>query len=346
MTAPPARLLDVAWQRRSGLHDASHTTAYRLINREGDGLPDLAVDRYGDVLVAHVYSAGRVVDPPMHILRALAERAGARAVYVKYRPAQANVLSEQVRAELAPLVPIWGEAVACVVALEGGLSFEIHPADGLNPGLFLDMRDVRSWVRAVAAGKTVLNTFAYTCAFGVAAMAGGAARVLNLDISRRVLEWGARNYALNNLPAVRTDFVSGDVFDWLRRFARREERFDMVILDPPSFSTTRLSRFSVERDLTELVRLGAQIVQPDGVLIVATNHHQMAQPAFHRRVREGLRESAARVVRTFHEPAPDFPLAPGQQPYLKVMAVRIGEARSSLTAQRRRTTSRRLPQTD
>ncbi len=338
MPAPLAGLIDAAWQRRAALHSAPHTTAYRLINRAADGFPDLAVDRYGDALVAHVYSAGAVVDPPMRVLRLLAERAGAQSVYVKYRPAQANALDENLRANLAPATPVLGQAVERITALENGLRFEIRPGDGLNPGLFPDMREVRAWVRSVSAGKTVLNTFAYTCGFGVAALVGGAARALNLDISRRILDWGERNYTLNGLHAVKTDFVAGDVFDWLRRFARRGQRFDIVILDPPSFSTTRASRFSVERDMAGLVALAAAATQPGGWLVAATNHHQISPRAFRARVNEGLAQTSARIVRTLHEPETDFPVAAGAQPYLKVLICQIAPAP--------RTTGRRLPQKD
>lgn len=169
-------LIDAAWQRRAALHRAPHTTAYRLINRAADGFPDLAVDRYGDALVAHVYSEGAIVDPPMNLLRHLAERAGAQRVYVKYRPAQANTLDDTLRANLAPSTPVLGQPVEHVTVLENDLRFEIRPGDGLNPGLFPDMREVRARVRSVSAGRTVLNTFAYTCGFGVAVLMGGAAR--------------------------------------------------------------------------------------------------------------------------------------------------------------------------
>src|SRR5512138_3555247 len=235
MTTPQLSALNTAWQRRAALHTSTDTTAYRLINRAGDGLPDLAVDRYGDVLVAHVYSQGVKVSPPRALLETLADRVGAQAVYLKYRPAQGNVLSDESRRALTPIEPLIGPAVERVDVMENGSRFISRPAEGLNPGLFLDMREVREFVRAKAAGKTVLNCFAYTCAFGVAALRGGAARVLNLDVSRHYLDWGRANAELNGFATVPTDFVKGDVFDWLKRFSKRGQKFDVVILDPPSY---------------------------------------------------------------------------------------------------------------
>jgi 23S rRNA (cytosine1962-C5)-methyltransferase len=314
--------LDAAWQRRAVLHTSTSTNAYRLINRSGDGFPDLAVDRYGDVLVAHVHSQGVKVSPPRAVLQALADRAGAQAVYLKYRPVQGNVLDDRTKRSLTPIEPLIGKPVERVDVVENGSRFIIRPAEGLNPGLFLDMRDVREFVHAQSAGKTVLNCFAYTCAFGVAALQGGAARVLNLDISRRYLDWGRENAELNGFATVPTDFVKGDVFDWLKRFGKRGQKFDVVILDPPSYSTTHETRFSVERDTTRLVALAAQVVQPGGYLIACTNYEQLPQREFMSRVRAGLAGMSAKIVETRHKPSIDFPVAGGMKPYLKVCIVR------------------------
>jgi 23S rRNA (cytosine1962-C5)-methyltransferase len=323
MPSDLSSMLDAAWQRRAPLHTSANTNAYRLINRSGDGFPDLAVDRYGNVLVAHVYSGGVNVSPPRAVLQTLADRVGAGAVYIKYRPVQGNVLDDRARRALVPIEPLIGQAVDRVEVVENGSRFIIRPAEGLNPGLFLDMREAREFVRAGAAGKSVLNCFAYTCAFGAAALRGSAARVLNLDISRHYLEWGRENVELNGFPAAPTDFVKGDVFDWLKRFGRRGQKFDMVILDPPSYSTTHETRFAVEQDTARLVALAAPVVQPGGTLIACTNYEQLPQRGFVSRVREGLAGVAARITETRHEPDLDFPVAPGAQPYLKVCVVKF-----------------------
>jgi 23S rRNA (cytosine1962-C5)-methyltransferase len=142
-------------------------------------------------------------------------------VYVKRRPREArNANAEQ----LAPPLPIAGETVETLIAQELGVKFEIRPGNGLSVGLYLDARDARAWVRANAKGARVLNTFSYTCGFGVAAAAGGAARVLNVDRSRKVLDWGERNYRHNGLEPQRRDFVAGDAFDWIARLKKKGER--------------------------------------------------------------------------------------------------------------------------
>src|SRR5512139_2188843 len=111
MTNPHAAKLEAAWQRRASLHTSTTTNAYRLINRSGDGFPELAVDRYGDVLVAHVYSQGVKIAPPRAVLQALADRVGARAVYLKFRPVQGNVLDDRARRSLTPVKPLIGQIV-------------------------------------------------------------------------------------------------------------------------------------------------------------------------------------------------------------------------------------------
>jgi 23S rRNA (cytosine1962-C5)-methyltransferase len=315
--------LESAWTRRAALHASLDTDAYRLIHRAADGFPALAVDRFGEVLVAQLYDEGARRRPPESVLRALAKRLNARAIYVKHRPAQASVLSVAERAALAPSTPWWGSAVEETVVHENGLAFSIRPGEGLSVGLFLDMRELRRWVRAQAAGKTVLNCFAYTCAFGVAALAGGAVRAVNVDVSRAYLNWGERNYELNGFAPDRHDFIAGDVFDWLSRFGRRGQTFDVVIVDPPSYSRTKQRRFSVERNFTELTALAAGVVAPGGWLIACANAAERPLGAFKKKVRAGLEGHPARLNTVAHEPEADFPVAPDAAPYLKIARVRF-----------------------
>ena len=319
----PARLA-AALARRAPLAVDPRTNAYRLINREADGFPDLAVDRYADVLVAHLYSHGRRAEPPSALLESLCERTDAQSVYLKYRPDQASALSEAERAALAPPEPLLGRKVDELEVMENGVRYAVRPGDGLSTGLFLDMREARAWVRGHAAGQTVLNCFAYTCGFGLAALLGGAARAANLDVSRRYLDWGRANAARNGLATEARDYIFGDVFDWLGRFGRAGTTFDGVILDPPSYSTTKKSRWVLERDYAALVTLAAAVVRSGGWLLACANTHGLSAKAFTAQVRQGLAGASAggfRLDPMEHEPALDFPLAPGQPPYLKICRI-------------------------
>jgi 23S rRNA (cytosine1962-C5)-methyltransferase len=318
--------LAAALERRSKLAADPETNAYRLINRAADGFPDLAVDRYANVLVAHLYTHGRRTTPPKRLLEALAAETGAESVYIKYRPDQGSVLDEEARQDLAPPKPLVGRAVDELEVLENRLRFIIRPGDGLSTGLFLDMRETRAWVGARSGGRTVLNCFAYTCGFGLAAWRGGAARAVNVDVSRRYLDWGRANAERNGFAPPATDLIFGDVFDWLKRFGRRGQTFDLVILDPPSFATTRQTRFSVERDYAGLVALAAPLVAPGGELLACANTHTLPARSFTAMVKEGLELAGvkgAKLGAVRHEPEADFPVAVGAQPFLKVCAVRF-----------------------
>jgi 23S rRNA (cytosine1962-C5)-methyltransferase len=244
------------------------------------------------------------------------------SAYAKVHPRRASGLSPDEVQRLAPDEPLWGNPVEELEVLEHGVRHLVQPEAGLSVGLFLDMREFRAWLRHNAATRTVLNLFAYTCSFGVAASLGGAARVVNLDVSRPYLAWGKDNYRLNDLAVDDRDFIYGDAFDWLGRFERRRTRFDMVIVDPPSFSSTP---FSVTRDYPRLVAAAARVVAPAGMLVAATNHAGTPDDQFDYWLRSGLKMAGrdGRVLHSWHEPAVDFPVPAGRSPYLKVRALEL-----------------------
>jgi 23S rRNA (cytosine1962-C5)-methyltransferase len=325
-TAQTAKLR-AAWERRAALQGDPATNAYRLINGAADGFPGLTVDRFATVLVANLYGGHQTaMKPPTRLLETLAGLAEAQAVYVKQRPAEASKLDEATRRALAPDKPLLGTATAEVEVLESGLRYIIRPGEGLSTGLFLDMRAERAAVRAASAGRTVLNCFAYSCAFGAAALAGGAARAVNLDVSKRYLEWGRENYARNGLEAIKTDFIFGDVFDWLKRFGRAGQRFDLVILDPPSFATTRQTRFTVERDYAALVRLAEPVVAPGGSLLACANSRALSERVFLSQIGQGLGNRPHRLEPVRGAPEVDFPPGGEEGTALKAVWIKVKDA--------------------
>jgi 23S rRNA (cytosine1962-C5)-methyltransferase len=168
--------------------------------------------------------------------------------------------------------PLFGDANSNLqtVATERNLKFGIDFSAGYSVGLFLDQRENRSYVRATAP-KRLLNCFAYTCSFSVAAALTGA-QTVNVDLSKKSLERGRQNLALNSLPASEHDFIADDVRPVLRRLARRGEKFDMIILDPPTFSRTKRGEaFHVESDFEDLIVAALELVGRDTRILLSTN---------------------------------------------------------------------------
>lgn len=285
-----------ALERRAKLPAA--TNCFRWSDED---LPGVTVDLFADVAVLSLY---RDAPDEAEIADAIAPHA--RAVYVKRRPQEARKAANEAPEQLAPPLPLRGDAVESLIVEEQGAKFEIRPGNGLSVGLYLDARDARSWVRENARDRTVLNTFSYTCGFGVLARLGGAKRAVNIDASRKVLDWGEKNLALNGFEADRFDFISGDTFDWFGRFAKKSEVFDLIVLDPPGFATTKTSRFTALRDYHQLVASAETVLAKNGVLLAMCNVEQLSVRDFTQQVQRGFGSRKFKVRESFGASAIDF----------------------------------------
>jgi 23S rRNA (cytosine1962-C5)-methyltransferase len=319
------RALARAMRRRYGLGHATEgeraTTCFRVVNEAGDALPKLAVDLYGDHLVAQLY-AGDLWDDPARRSRVLdrLDALGADGVYLKVRPKQANTLVDTRRDDFAPGTPVRGSAaVDPLVVREEGTALVVRLGDGLSTGLFLDQRMNRRRVRELAGGASVVNLFAYTCAFSAVAARGGAWRTISVDASVTALERGRDNLrAAGVLDAAEHLFVAEDVFAWLAAAARRRERHDLVILDPPSYSSTKKRRFVAETDYADLAAAALAIVRPGGKLLACVNHRGISPAKFRRAVFDAGRKAKVELAQVKDLPTPgDFPLPPGESSHLK-----------------------------
>ncbi len=325
------RALERRWALGRGDTGPRATTAFRLVNEEGDGLPRLAVDVYDAWLVAQLYGDDgpwadrarreRVLDR-LHAL-------GFDGVYLKIRPRQANVLVDTRREDLAPAAPVRGAAAPAELdVVEEGMPLRVRLGDGLSTGVFLDQRGNRRRVRELVAGASVANLFAYTCAFTVAAALGGAERTVSVDASAAALERGRDNLALAGvLERGEHAFVAGDAFAWLGRAARRHERFELVVLDPPSYSTTRRGRFVADSDYTDLAAEAMTIVAPGGSLLACTNHRGISPQRFRRVLFDAARKAGRDVLQLRDMPeGADFPVAAGAVTNMKAVLARLGGA--------------------
>ena len=293
-----ATLTEAAWRRQPL---ASRHTAFRLVNEQPDGLPGVCVDRYGDFATLSVSS-----DEAWERRGELAEHLvglGARGVYLKVR-VRADV-RRLCPSEVAPPEPIAGErASAPLVVSEYDLRWTVALDQGLSTGLFVDQRENRRLVRDLAPGARVANLFCYTGAFTVAAARGGARHVTSVDLSRRALEVLRDNCALNGCDDSRHRIVRADVVDWLRRACRARERYDLVVLDPPTFGTRGRGTFSVSGCYRTVARDVLRLLAPGGRLLAVTNHRKTTLSAFRRLLHAAARDAGREIaqLKDLHSP--------------------------------------------
>jgi 23S rRNA (cytosine1962-C5)-methyltransferase len=196
------------------------------------------------------------------------------------------------------------------IATERHLKFGIDFGAGYSAGLFVDQRENRRYVRHIAP-KRILNCFAYTCSFSVCAACTGATTI-NVDLSKKSLARGRENFALNSLPTIDHRFIADDVMAVLPRLARKGEKFDMIILDPPTFSRSPGGKtFHVENDFEKLLVSALDLTERDSRILVSTNCSTLREHALEVMARYGLK--TARRAGTFHRqpPLPDFPAGGG-----------------------------------
>lgn len=299
--------IDAAVESRWALGRAApQTTVFRLINAAGDGLPGLAVDLYDRWLVAHFY--GEAIEVFRDRLLDLLDELGFRGVYLKRHPRRANELTDMRSLELAPAEPARGSsAPEELTVMEEGMPLLARLADGLRTGLFLDQRENRRRVRETSRGLRVLNLFAYTGGFSAAALAGGAASVVSVDGSAAALKRCERNVS-GLSRANRHRAIVADVFDALQRFKRRGEKFDLAIVDPPSYSTVGSRRFRVADDLEQLLAATMRVVAPAGRILASVNLRGFTPRRLRGRLQAAARATGRDVERIRElPPQPDFP---------------------------------------
>jgi len=316
-SVPPDFAADSRLALRAAIIDPALTDACRLVHGAADGWPGFYLDRLGEDLMAQTAAALTVPQ------RQFIERIGARAVYHQ-------LLQRQGRAS-----PRWlcgAPATNEILVRENGLRFLLRLDEGGSTGLFLDQRENRRRLQDhyVAPGfelppaPDVLNAFAYTCAFSVAAAAGGG-RVTSLDLSRNYLEWGRRNFELNGLEPSGHEFLFGDAFAWFRRLVKKNRLFDILVLDPPTFSRSRESGvFQAQKNYGALVDAALPLLKPGGTLLASTNAAGFAPEDFIAAVTGSIRRAGRRVARRHYAPQPpDFPIERAEPAYLKTVWLQV-----------------------
>jgi len=299
-----SRPLHAALVRRLPLLVDPTVNASRLLTGDFEDVPGLVAERYGQVVIMQLLQERQALtDALPDIARWYRDTLHVQAVYLKRSIRRGKdgtgPTIHREPADLATAELLYGKPVPDEIEIhEGDLRFTVRPRDPLSVGLFLDHRDNRRRVRELAEGKDVLNLFAYTCGFSLAAALGGATSTVSVDLSPKHLDWGRANFALNGVKENGHHFVQADAFQFLERAQQNGQTFDLVILDPPSFAHGRKrgQDFSVARDLPALVRASLAVLRPECVMIVSTNLRRMPLSALKECVKRGAGRRRARAL--------------------------------------------------
>ncbi len=281
------RRIESALQARTLLPSVSN--AYRVVAAESDGLPGVTIDRYDNVLVCQLLSAGaeRHRDKIVWALRklfpddAILERSDVQIREKEGLP----LLTQTLHGDIPPVVTI----------TENGHRFEVDLLQGHKTGFYLDQRNNRSRIAAYAKGRSVLNCFSYTGSMAVCCLAAGATHVTNLDSSAAVLETAARHIELNNLAATRATHLNGDVFAELRKYRADGRRFDLIVLDPPKFVESKQHLTQACRGYKDINLLALQLLNPNGILATFSCSGLMPEDLFHKVVADAALDAGRTV---------------------------------------------------
>ncbi len=258
---------------RKKIYPDHDTNAFRLVHGESDGLPGLVIDKFNTAFVLQAYSAGMDRHLPLvaDVLREL------------YNPSSIIVRNESGLRELEGL-PLYknmvhgSEADACQVIHDTGLRYTVNLLEGHKTGFFLDQRNNRRMVRRLAGGAETLDVFTSDGGFGINALFGGATSATMIDISRSALERASENAALNDLSNY--SLIEGDAFEVMKQLDSDKKRFDLVILDPPSFTKSRKNLPAALHAYKKLNRLGLRLVKNSGFLATASCSHHVSEDDF------------------------------------------------------------------
>ncbi|MFJ8352146.1 class I SAM-dependent rRNA methyltransferase [Bacillus paramycoides] len=254
-----------ALHKRKDFYKSNDTTAFRVVNGEGDGLGGLIIDYYDGYYVISWYSEG-IYTFRDEIVEALQKVANFKGIYEKKRfDTKGKYIEDDdfVAGERGEFP---------LIVKENGVNFAVYLNDGAMVGVFLDQRNVRKQIRdKYAKGRTVLNMFSYTGAFSVFAALGGASKTTSVDLANRSLSKTIEQFSVNEIDYEAQDIIVEDVFLYFKYAAKKKMKFDMVVLDPPSFARSKKYTFSAAKDYKNLLKETIAITENNGIIVASTN---------------------------------------------------------------------------
>ncbi|WIG41177.1 class I SAM-dependent rRNA methyltransferase [Bacillus toyonensis] len=254
-----------ALYKRKQFYKSNDTTAFRVLNGEGDGLGGLIIDYYDGYYVVSWYSEG-IYTFRDEIIAALQKVANFKGIYEKKR---FDTKGKYIEGDDF----VAGERGEFpLIVKENGVNFAVYLNDGAMVGVFLDQRNVRKQIRdTYAQGRTVLNMFSYTGAFSVFAALGGATKTTSVDLANRSLSKTIEQFSVNEIDYEAQDIIVEDVFLYFKYTAKKKMKFDMVVLDPPSFARSKKYTFSAAKDYKNLLKETIAITENNGIIVASTN---------------------------------------------------------------------------
>ncbi|MEK6580032.1 MAG: class I SAM-dependent methyltransferase [Bdellovibrionota bacterium] len=314
--------LESAWQLRLKFKLHLGNQALRVFHGPGEGIGgfrSVSIDRFGDVKGAHFWVTvweedGSFLSPEeLKLISSFLKSKDAASAVLLRRPKKGTP------DEPVPLLGLPPQERIAII--ENDLRFKIQLLGTRHPGLFLDHQPLRQWLAQNLDRKRVLNTFAYTGSLSVAAQKSGADSVITLDLSAPSIAWAKENWALNGFSFARAEFMTGDVFEWLPKWAKRGERFDCVILDPPSFSRGKKGNFSTSKDLKKLHELALGVLSPDGFLVTSINSAKVSRAQYEKEIAAAASATSVKLKMLYEielpKSFPTRPQAPPSDRYIK-----------------------------
>ncbi len=257
--------LAAALNHRQQFYHDTETTAFRVFNGEGDGIGGLTIDYFDGYYLINWYSKG-IYQFKEYVIESLNKLVEYKAIYQKKRFAIDGKYIEE------DGFVIGERGQFPIIIKENGINFFIYLDEGAMVGIFLDQREVRKIIKEkYAQGKTVLNAFSYTGAFSVAAALGGALKTTSVDLANRSLGKTIEQFSVNGIDYEEQDIIVEDVFHYFKYAIKKEQKFDMVILDPPSFARSKKYTFSAAKDYKYLLKEAIKITEDNGVIVASTN---------------------------------------------------------------------------
>lgn len=258
-----ANLLECAVEKRAIFLDKKHESAFRLFNGFLEGFPDLVVDIYAKCLLIHWYGKEEGTDLIAFVFQELCESLDwVENVLVKSR-ADKDRTQKNGKYLLQKSKTSWIK--------ENDIRYSVDLTMNRDASFYLDTRALRYWLQNNSKGRSVLNTFAYTGSLGVAAVAGGATRVVQCDLNKSFLNVAKTSYTLNGFPIKKSDFQVGDFWKHMNVLKRRGEKFDTIIVDPPFFADTKGGRVDLAKNTISMINKVRPLVRNGGKIIFVNN---------------------------------------------------------------------------